>query len=216
MNTTINQSSPSTISAVADAASLQLNVDTLSQVSNGGQGESFLEGMGAMDVSYTSSERGGADGASHFSVEGDKVMGLNLVLLRNFSNVCGGEVGCTGCGCVLAKSSCNTIKHLRTKVTWPSEPSIFFRGRHGYVYLEPALPLKAIAENDVAHVLQASHTIESWAEEVASHGYAQKSGTTIYDVQSNLKAAKADFTTPARDNKRRVVFMSSLLRLFKR
>ena len=56
---TINQSSPSTTSAVADAASLQLNIDTLSQVSNGGQGGSYLEGMGAMDVSYTASERGG-------------------------------------------------------------------------------------------------------------------------------------------------------------
>ena len=207
---TINLTSPSTTAAADDAASLQLNVDTLSQVSNGGQGESFLEGLGGMDFSYTSSERGGADGASRFSVEGNKVMGLNLVLIRNYSNVCGGEVGCTGCGCVLAKGSCNTIKHLRSKVTWPIEPSIFYRGRQGSIYLEPALPLKAIAVNDVAHVLQASHTIESWAEEVASYGYAQKSGTTVYDAQSNLKGARANFTTPARNNKRRVVFMSSL------
>ena len=204
------QSSPSTISAAADAAALQLNVDTLSQVSNGGQGESFLDGMGAMDFSYTSSERGGADGAAAFSIEGDKVMGLNLVLLRNYSNVCGGEVGCAGCGCVADKGSCATIKHLRSKVTWPSEPSLFFRGRMGSVYLEPSLPLKAIAESDVASVLQAAHTIESWAEEVASYGYAQKSGTTVYDAQYNLKGAKEIFKTPARDNKRRVVFTSSL------
>ena len=56
---TINLTSPSTTAAAADAASLQLKVETLSQVSNGGQGESFLEGMGGMDFSYTSSERGG-------------------------------------------------------------------------------------------------------------------------------------------------------------
>ena len=208
---TINQSSPSTTSAAADAASLQLNVDTLSQVSNDRHGESFLEGLGGgMDFSYTSSERGGADAATLFSVEGDKVMGLNLVLIRNYQNVCGGEVGCTGCGCVSVKAACTTIKHLRAKVTWPSEPSIFFRGRQGSVYLEPALPLKAIAASDVAHVLQASHSIESWAEEVASYGYAQKSGSTVYDAQSNLKSAKATFRTPARDNKRQVEFMSTL------
>jgi hypothetical protein len=58
---TINQSSPSTTSAAADAASLQLNIETLSQVSIGGQGESYLEGMGGMEFSYTASERGGAD-----------------------------------------------------------------------------------------------------------------------------------------------------------
>ena len=57
---TINQSSPSTTSAAADAAILQLNVDTLSQVSDRVPGESSLEGMGAMDFSYTSSERGGS------------------------------------------------------------------------------------------------------------------------------------------------------------
>ena len=207
---TIYQSSPSTTSAAADAASLQLNVDTLSQVSNGGQGESYLEGMGAMDFSYTASERGGADGATLFSVDGDKVMGLNLVLLRSFSDVCGGEVGCTGCGCVLAKESCTTLKHLRSKVTWPSEPSIFFRGRQGSIYLEPALPLRAIAASDVAQVLQASYSIESWAEEVATYGIAQKLGSTVYDAQSNLRTAKATFRTPARDNKRQVDFMSTL------
>ena len=83
---TINQSSPSTSSAAADAASLQLNVDTLSQVTNGGQGESFMEGLGGagMDFFYTSDDKGGADEVTMFSVEGDKVMGLNLVLLRNF------------------------------------------------------------------------------------------------------------------------------------
>ncbi len=153
---------------------------------------------------------GGADGATLFSIEGDKVMGLNLVLLRNYDNICGGEVGCTGCGCIATKGSCNTIKHLRSKVTWPSEPSIFFRGRLGSVYLEPVLPLKAIAESDVAHVLQAAYTIESWASEVASYGYARKSGTTVYDAQSNLKGAKENFRTPARENKRQVNFMSSL------
>ena len=67
---------------------------------------------------------GGVDGATLFSVKGDKVMGLNLVLLRSFTTICGGEVGCTGCGCVADKEACTTIKHLRTKVTWPSEPSI--------------------------------------------------------------------------------------------
>ena len=171
---TINLTSPSTTAAAEDAASLQLNVDTLSQVSNGGQGESFMAGLGVMDFSYTSSERGGADGAALFSVEGDKVMGLNLVLLRNYSNVCGGEVGRTGCGCVLTKRSCNMIKHLRSKVIWTSEPSLFFRGsRLGSVYLEPLLlPLAAIAGREIAHVLQCSYSIESWAKEVASYGFA--------------------------------------------
>ena len=118
--------------------------------------------------------RGGGHGATTcFSVEGDKVIGLNLVLLRNYSNVCGGEVGCTGCGCVLAKRSCNTIKHLHSKVTWPSEPSLFFRGSHlGSVYLEPSLPLAATSNSEIAHVLQCSYSIESWAKEVASYGFA--------------------------------------------
>ena len=64
---TINQSSPSTTSAAADAASLQLNVDTLSQVSNDRQGESFLEGMGAMDFPILRVRGGGVPTPLRFS-----------------------------------------------------------------------------------------------------------------------------------------------------
>ena len=67
---TINLTSPSTTAAADDAASLQLNVDTLSQVSNGGQGESFLAGLGGMDFSYTSSERGGCRRCYAFFCQG--------------------------------------------------------------------------------------------------------------------------------------------------
>ena len=208
----------SAAASAAESASLQLNMETLSQSSGvRALGESFFEGM-EVDMSLTSSP---GDGGVHGSkptlaVDSDVVLGLNLVLIRDYTSVCGGEVGSSGCGCVLPSAVCTIMKHRHHKVTWPSVPSIFLKGsRSGSAYLSPALEVDFVVPNELPALLQSRFSAETWSTKVASFACAQKFGTTVSDAQSNLESAKEIFCTPARTNKRQVSFMSSLATLQK-
>ena len=216
MNTTTSPSAAASAAAsAAESASLQLNMETLSQSSGvRALGESFFEGM-EVEMSLTSPGNGGGHGSKPtLAVDSDLVLGLNLVLIRNYSSVCGGEVGSSGCGCVLSSAVCTTMKHRHKKVTWPSVPSIFLKGsRSGSAYLSPALEVDFVVPNDLPGLLQARFSAETWPTKVSSFACAQKFGTTVTDAQSSLESAKEIFCTPARSNKRQVSFMSSLATL---
>ncbi len=210
MSTTSPAVAASVAASAADAASLQLNMETLSQSSGvRALGESFFEGM-EVDLSMPS-PNGGGDGQADLAVDGDKVVGLSLVLLRDYSSLCGGEVGSTGCGCVLSSHACSTMKHRHMKVTWPSVPSIFLKGHRGATaYLEPALAVSFVDAAELPGLLQSRFCAETWATKVASFECATKFGTSVGDAQTCLEAAKEIFKTPARSNKRQNRFMDSL------
>ena len=204
-------SSPAAAAANSDLQSVHLDLGSVLGTTSdrNSSGESLLNDN--MDFSLTSlKEGGGVGGLKDTTMEGN-VTGLSLCLVREFEAICGGEVGSTGCGCVLDTFKCSKLKHQRAKVSWPDAPALFLRGRTGTVYLEPSLSIAMLNSVELSSLLQTKFTSETWAEKVNCQGFAARAGTSEHEAKFVLNAAKSDFMTPARNTKRQqVVFDDSL------
>ena len=173
------------------------------------------ESLHDANMSVLSINGGGAGLSVNRDTIDDVVSGVSVILIKNYGVVCGGAIGSKNMGCALGLA-CPIAKHRTKKIIWPtSEPAFYLLNKASSgkpsCYLDPYLPLSSVElPEETTRLLQDKFTPESWAEKVGDYEFALRTGTSALLARSEVMAIKDLFKTPARSNKRQVVFEKSL------